>query len=66
MLKRIQLLTSEKDDNLSMIIELERDIKRNKEENMRLSDENAKLSEDVCKLREELEVYRYIILNLQP
>ena len=58
MMKRIQHLQTEKDDNLSMIIELERDIKRHKDENMRLSDENAKLSEEACKLREDLEIFR--------
>ena len=63
MLKRIQLLQSEKDDNLTVIIELERDIKRYKDENLRLSDENAKLSEEACKLREEVEVYRCFLVK---
>ena len=58
LLKKIQMLNREKEDNLAMVVDLERDIKRLSEENMKQADENSRLSEDVAKCRSELDLYR--------
>ena len=58
MLKRLQIFEKEKDENLAMIIDLEREIKREKEDKIKQMDENERLLEETSKLRAELDGYR--------
>ena len=54
-LKKIQTLERQKDDNLTLIIDLERDLKRTKDENDKQITENAKLVENMLTLRKEMD-----------
>ena len=62
MLKKIKQLHSEKDDNLALVIELERDLKRVKEEKSNTAKLNATLNNNMKKLTEELESLKYVII----
>ena len=59
MLKKIQALQNEKDNNLTLIIDMERDMKRIKEEKNKFSSENAKFAEDILKLQDQLSFLKY-------
>ena len=59
MLKKIQALQNEKDNNLTLIIDMERDMKRIKEEKTKISSENAKFAEDILKLHDQLSFLKY-------
>ncbi|CAK8687025.1 unnamed protein product [Clavelina lepadiformis] len=58
MLRKIQVLQADKDDNLSMILDMERDVKRLKDENASQAAENAKLREEMSKIRSDGEIVR--------
>ena len=55
MMKKIQILETEKDQNLVLIADLEKHMKRFKEENETKIEENAKLIEEMLKLRKEID-----------
>jgi len=60
MLKKIQSLETEKDQNITLIIDLERDLKYTREEKERQIKENAKLIEEMLKLRKEIDSLSWV------
>ena len=55
MMNKIQTLEEEKDHNMTVVIDMEDDLKRFKKEKERQITENAKLIEEMLKLRRKID-----------
>lgn len=58
MMRKIQILQSDKDDALTSLVELEKDLKRSKDDNLRLTVDNNSLKDEIEKLRSDNELSR--------
>jgi len=58
MLRKIQALQLEKDESLATVIDLEREVKKLKDENLTFKSENLTLKDSQNKLRSDEEVAR--------
>jgi len=58
MMRKIQILQNDKDDALASLVELEKDLKRSKDDNLRLTVDNTNLKDEVEKLRGDNELSR--------
>ena len=58
MIRKIQMLQQDKEDQLASIVELENELKKAKDDIMRLSVENSRQKKDVEKLRGDNELSR--------
>jgi len=56
MLRKIQILTQDKEDTLSTLVDLEKDIKRQKDENFNLTLENSNLKDEIAKTKGSEEI----------
>ena len=58
MLKRIKFLQTEKDQKLALVMDLEGEVAKLKEEKLKLIEENAKLSDDIAQLKIKVDSIR--------
>ena len=58
MIRKIQMLQQDKEDQLASIVELENELKKAKDDILRLSVENSRQKKDVEKLRGDNELSR--------
>ena len=61
MIRKIQMLQQDKDDQLASIVELENELKKAKDDILRMSVENCKQKKDIEKLRGDNELSRYFV-----
>ena len=62
MMRRIQVLQDDKDDAMNSLVDLEKDLKRSKDENLRLSVNNSGLKDEVEKVRGDNELARSVVV----
>jgi len=58
MLRKIQILTHDKEDTLATLVDMEKDLKRQKDENFKLTLDNSNLKDEIAKTRGDEEITR--------
>ena len=59
MLRKIQILTHDKEDTLATLVDLEKELKRQKDDNFNLTLENSNLKDEVNKTKGSEEITKY-------